>query len=216
MKELYASGQAAALSLGAALCLAAAVAAVPAHAQRGGARPASVERRMEQVNRQAQQYEREELSREMKAGKESPAERRPTQAAVAQIKHDFEHLQAGYNQLVLLMKSERGFDYDSVSGAVAEVHKCAARLKGHLALPRPQPEEAREPRAADAEPAGLKESLLALRKHIYSFVANPLFEKQGVLDVEQAGRASRDLERIIELSEAIRKNGDRRRQPVKP
>ena len=215
MKELYAGGQAAALSLVAALCLAA-VAAVPAHAQRGGARPSSVERRVEQVNRQAQQYEREELSREMKGGKEGPAERRPSPSAVAQIKHDFEHLQAGYNQLVLLMKSERGFDYGSVSGAVAEVHKCAARLRGNLALPRPQPEEAREARAAGPEPAGLRESLLALRKHIYSFVANPLFEKQGVLDVEQAGKASRDLERIIELSDAIRKNGDRQKQPAKP
>lgn len=211
MKDLYVAGKAAALAFGAALSLASW--SVPVRAQRGAARPTSAERRVEQVTRQAQQYEREELAREMKGARENPEERRRAQAAVTQIKHDFEHLQAGYNRIVLASKSGPGFDYDSVSGAVDEVHKCATRLKSSLALPRPQPDEARP---ESAGPGGLKESLLALRKHIYSFVANPLFERPGVLDVELAGKAGRDLDRIIELSEAIRKNGDKSKKPAKP
>jgi hypothetical protein len=53
----------------------------------------------------------------------------------------------------------------------------------------------------------LEESLLKLRKHIYSFVTNPLFEAAPALDVKQADRAGRDLDSILELSEAIRRSG---------
>jgi len=55
----------------------------------------------------------------------------------------------------------------------------------------------------------LEESLLTLRKYIYSFVTNPLFESAAVLDVVRAGKARRDLDEIIELSKSIRKSGDR-------
>jgi hypothetical protein len=60
----------------------------------------------------------------------------------------------------------------------------------------------------------IEESLMTLRKHIYKFVTNPLFESQGVLDLEQGRKAVRDLDRIIELSESIRKSISR--QPVVP
>jgi hypothetical protein len=57
---------------------------------------------------------------------------------------------------------------------------------------------------------------MTLRKHIYDFVTNPLFESQGVLDLEQGRKASRDLDRIIELSESITKSGDKLKKPTKP
>ena len=61
----------------------------------------------------------------------------------------------------------------------------------------------------------IEESLMSLRKHIYDFVTNPLFESPGVLDLEQGRKAGRDLNTIIKLSESITKSGDKLKQPTK-
>jgi hypothetical protein len=53
------------------------------------------------------------------------------------------------------------------------------------------------------------EPLLMLRRYVYSFVTNPLFESKGVLDVRQAKKAGQDLDMIIELSESIKKESDK-------
>jgi len=55
----------------------------------------------------------------------------------------------------------------------------------------------------------MKASLLSLDGSIMSFIKNPIFKNSGVVDVEQAGKASRDLETIIELSNLINKDAQR-------
>jgi NADP-dependent 3-hydroxy acid dehydrogenase YdfG len=59
-------------------------------------------------------------------------------------------------------------------------------------------------------------AFMTLRKHIYDFVTNPLFESLGVVDLEQGIKAGRDLDRIIELSESITKSEDKPKKPTKP
>jgi hypothetical protein len=207
MKGLYAGGRTIAVLGGAALCLLNATEG-PAFAQRGSARPTAAERRVEQMRRQGEQYERDQLSRDLKRGADDPDERRRAQAVAAQIRQDFEGLQAGYNRIVLDMASPEGPHQDLILDAVAKIKKCSSRLKDNLALPQPKEEEDRAVRS-EVRPEQMKESLLRLQKYIYSFVTNPLFEAPAVLDVEQAKKASRDLDKIIELSEGIRKSGDR-------
>jgi hypothetical protein len=50
---------------------------------------------------------------------------------------------------------------------------------------------------------------------IKRFVNNPVFEAVETLDVQAATTAKRDLERIIELSEQIRKKAQNSKQDVK-
>jgi hypothetical protein len=129
-----------------------------------------------------------------------------------QVERDFEGLQAGYNKIVLAMASKERLDMEEVLESVAEVRKRAARLRENLALPRPVEDgekgrpgvTGKEDRAGDAP---VEELLALLRKHIYSFVTNPLFEAAPVLDVEQARKAGRDLDMILELSERLRGGG---------
>ena len=128
---------------------------------------------------------------------------RRAQELAEQVRHDFEGLQAAYNDIVLAMSPKGSHDLDSILDSVGEVKKCAARLRTNLALPRAKDEEHK----AQTEAARTEDSLLLLRKHIYSFVTNPLFEAAPVLNVEQAGKAARDLEMILELSESIRRGG---------
>lgn len=207
VKNFRAGGIGIAVLAGAAACLLAA-SATTARAQGGGSRSRTAERRVDTLNRQGEQYERDKLGREREGPLDAAGERRRAQDRAAQVKRDFEGLQAGYNKIVLAMSSKERRDPDSILESVAEVERCALRLRNNLALPRPKGEKA-DKRGGGPGAAPPEESLLALRKHIYSFVTNPLFESPSVLDVEQAGKAGRDLDMILELSAALRKDGGR-------
>jgi hypothetical protein len=219
MKEIYAEaktvavGIAAAVSSVAALCFLTATSGA-AFAQGGDRRPTPVERRTEILNRQSGEYDLEKASRDLKGRPEKPADRRRAQEVAEQIKHDFEGLQESHNQIVLVMADKEGLNrkHDFVLQAVAEIKKYSTRLKTNLALPKPQQEKAR----VEVNDEQIEESLMTLRKHIYDFVTNPLFESPDVLDLEQGRKAGRDLDRIIELSESITKSGDKLKKPTKP
>ena len=205
MRSLGGTGKAIALAC-AALCVAAA-AEGSALAQRG--RDLGAARRQDQMNRQAAEYERDHQNRDLDPAAAEAAERKRVQATAAQVKHDFEALQTGYNRLVLSLSAKRAADSDdALPAVVAEVNKCAARLKNNLALPRPKEGEAQkvQPAAAPAAAASA-DPLASLGRHLHSFLTNPLFESQAVLDVAQAARAARDLERIIELSDGLKRDG---------
>lgn len=196
----------------AALCLAAATEGA-AFAQRG--RELGSARRQEQMNRQAAEYERDHQNRDLDPAAAEAADRKRVQATAAQVKHDFESLQTGYNRIALsLSKRAAGAD-DALAAVVAEVNKCATRLKSSLALPKPNEGEARTARPATAE-AAAADPLASLGRHLHSFLTNPLFESQSVLDVGQAARAARDLERIIELSDGLKKDGVKPAAAKKP
>lgn len=205
MKNFLRSGGA----RGAALCCAAsfllAASPAPSLAQRGGPGATAAGRRTDTLNRQGEQYERDRLSREGRGAADAPGERRPARDVAGEVRHDFEGLQAAYNKIVLAMAPNGSHDPDSILDSVNEVKKCATRLRSNLALPRAE-DKGDKARDDAAEPP-MEEALRMLRKHIYSFVTNPLFESAPVLNVEQAGKAGRDLDMILELSESIRRGG---------
>ena len=212
MKFLSGTAKATALTA-AALCLAAATEGA-ALAQRG--RELGAARRQDQMNRQAAEYERDNLNRDLDPAAAKAAERKRVQATAAQVKHDFESLQSGYNRIVLSLSPKRAAAADdSLPALVAEVNKSAARLKHSLALPRPKEDEAQKAQPAPAA-AAAAEPLASLGRHLHSFLTTPLFESPGVLDVGQAARAARDLDRIIELSDGLKRDGVKPAAAKKP
>ena len=177
----------------------------PSLAQRGSPGATAAGRRTDTLNRQGEQYERDKLNRADSVSENAPGSHRRAQDLAEQVKHDFEGLQAAYNRIVLAMASEERPDFDSILASVNEVKKCAARLKANLSLPQAGHGEGKA--QSDVGIPLLEESLRRLRKHIYSFITNPLFEATPVFNVEQAGKAGRDLDMILELSEGIRRSG---------
>lgn len=164
-------------------------------------RPSPTERRNDHMSRQREQHERESL-RGPDGKPQKPTDRKPSQAQVTEVKHDFERIQTVYNDVVLAMSHDRPLEYRLILDATAEIRKCADRLKKNLALPPP------EHKVGDKEKVALKEeeikpSLQRLCMHIANFVMNPVFETLAVVDVEQSVKASRDLEEIIRLSDLI-------------
>lgn len=180
-------------------------------AQRGSPGATAAGRRTDTLNRQGEQYERDKLSRDETVTETPPGRRRRAQDLAEQVKHDFEGLQSAYNKIVLAMAPEKHPDFDSILASVNEVKRCAARLKANLALPRAGDEEGKA--RSNVGDLQMEELLRRLRKHIYSFVTNPLFEATPVFNVEQAGKAGRDLDLILALSEGIKRSGKSKGRP---
>jgi hypothetical protein len=172
-------------------------------AQSSGSRPSPIDRRVEEMNRQREQYDRDTLRDGLDRKSQRPADQKAAREITLQVKQDFEHIQSVYNQIVLVMTANSALDYKFIYDATGEVKKSASRLKRNLALPEPEPDEASAKKEADLTQEAIKPSLLKLCSHIVSFVTNPLFETSGVLDVEQSIKASKDLEKVIELSDGI-------------
>src|SRR5688572_9008793 len=175
-----------------------------------GSRPMiPVERRIETLNRQSQESERDSLRREMEGKNRKPVNSKQSQAIKTQIKEDFEALQTAYNEIVINLQSG-SLERDFVLEASADVKKYSARLKENLALPEPEKDAANET-AAKEEPnlSDRRKSLRALCRHIYNFVTNPIFNEPTGLDVEQAANARREIDKIIELSEKIRETAEK-------
>jgi hypothetical protein len=206
MKGSYAKLKTFAIALVAVLCIVAASESSTL-AQAGREIPSSLERRVDQLNRQGVEYERDSLNAELKGGSHGPRDQKRNKMVAAEIQEDFEGLQAGYNRIVLTMASKKEPADDAVMNAVAEIRKCSTRLKTNLALPALDDKEQKEARSDAA--SDKMEPILMLRKYVYSFVTNPLFESKGVLDLRQAKKAGQDLDMIIKLSESIKKEGDK-------
>ena len=167
-------------------------------------RPSAIQRRVEQLNRQGEQFERDNAGRDT-AGAPNRSDRRESAALTARIRKDLEGLQANYNHIVIAMASHKTLPDNQILTAVSEIRDCSIRLKQNLVLPEPKDEKSKAPPASITSDQ-TNASLMALREHIYRFLMNPIFEAPAVLDVEQGKKASRDLDTIIEVSDLISKH----------
>lgn len=140
--------------------------------------------------------------------KERPGRPR-VQQALAQLQEDFSRLQVANRDLLRTALSKNMLDPRFVSKSVFEIKKRAERLNLNLALPEPErPAQVSEAGAAST-PEQLRASVLKLGRLIFSFVDNPFFREESVVDTQLTTKARRDLEDIIELSKQIKKSSDR-------
>ncbi|MFN2597197.1 MAG: hypothetical protein ABR563_08440 [Pyrinomonadaceae bacterium] len=188
-----------------ALCLAAQPATVSAQSSRSAVDRGVALRKADEAREM--EMKRLELAREARA-ESSPAAR----LALRQIGEDFRQMQIVNNEMMRAAfpaGAPRALDYDGIAKATAEINRRAARLRANLQFPRAQGDPGG---GAGREIGGEREmrsSLLSLDGLITSFVNNPTFRKQGVLDAQESGRAHRDLQAVIRLSQKIRQRADR-------
>lgn len=172
----------------------------PVFAQGRGTYP--IDRRIEVINSQSQQYERDRLSRELNGKNRKPVDKKLSQAIKKQIIEDFTAFQDSYNKIVLNLQSGETIDRQFVLETTADIRKYATRLKENLALPEPEKNTAEETKE-EINPDNRRKSLVALCQHIYNFITNPIFNEPTGLDIQQAANARRELYLIIELSDKI-------------
>ena len=133
-----------------------------------------------------------------------PAKAADTRPAYRDVAEDFEQLQLRNYNLSGAAIQGAPLDYARIREEAAEVRKRASRLKGYFSLPELDKGQKQNKGGAILTPEGLRMAVASLDALVNSFVWNPVFQRPGVVDMEQSAKARRDLEEIISLSERIR------------
>jgi len=188
------------LLLGSFVCLIAF--SMPTAAQ-GGGDPAKAQ--MQEMNR------RELQLNSLGGDKGHSNDPKRSQAMMDQVGEDFQRILLLHNEIVRAIAANRPLTYQFISDATGEIRKRSARLQSTLKLQKP--ESTTDNRGAETEPGvpGMNDELIMLCKQIESFVRNPIIEKPGTIDAQQLGKARKDLQSIVELSDAIKKQADKRK-----
>lgn len=140
--------------------------------------------------------------------KESEAVR---ESRFKKIKDDFRSLQTLNNKMMADAWLQDALDYSSIMDMVSKIRGKANDLKDSLTLPESEkPETALKLPSATTVPQ-FREKLLLLDKTIMGFVTNPVFQAANTLDVNQAKKASADLDHVISLSDDLKQNAQKLR-----
>lgn len=153
----------------------------------------AIERRVHTMDKQAQQYEMENMGRD---GKKPQVDAKRAREIKNEIGEDLNALQTAYNDIVLSLQDKTEISNDLVRSHSENVKKRATRLKTNLVLPKPE-----EPTSPKEEPTPTvdtpKKQLRSLAKLIHELITNPIFESTSGLDVKFASKASGDLDMLI-------------------
>ena len=131
------------------------------------------------------------------------------QAMMDQVSEDFERILTLHNEIVRAITANRSLSYKFISDATGEIRRRAARLQSSLKLQKPEPTTENRATRTDLNVTETNDELLVLCQQIESFVRNPIIEKPGTVDAQQLGKARKDLQSVVEISLAIKKQVDK-------
>jgi hypothetical protein len=134
-----------------------------------------------------------------------------SQALMDQVGEDFQRILTLHNEIVRAIGANRSLTYQFISDATGEIRKRSARLQSSLKLQKPEPSTEPPGTETELKVMAMKDELVQLCKQIESFVRNPIIEKPGTVDSQQLEKARKDLQSIVELSDAIKKQADKQK-----
>ena len=134
-----------------------------------------------------------------------PKDPKRSQAMMDQVSEDFQRILTLHNEIVRAIAANRPLSYQFISDATGEIRKRSARLQSSLRLQKPEPTTENRGTGTDLKMTQTKDELILLCKQIESFVRNPIIEKPGTIDARQLAKAREDLQSVVELSDAIKK-----------
>jgi hypothetical protein len=159
---------------------------------------------------QAQEMNRREIQLNNISPKGRPDDPKRAQALMDQVSEDFQRILTRHNELVRAIAGNQSLDYQFIAEAMGEIRKRSSRLQSSLKLEKP--EAVSDDRKTESLLLGLetKDELILLCKKIESFVNNPIIEKPGTVDAQALEKARADLQSIVELSDVMKKQADKR------
>jgi len=146
-------------------------------------------------------------SAEMKVAIEKKDEKR-IEAAIKQVKKDFERIQIVRNEMVRHLLAEKPLDYKFIFEKTGEINERADRLKTFLMPPVPEEKEKSEQSQIELRHEDMKGALVQLCNLMAGFIDNPILKNPDTVDVEQSAKAGGDLIKIIELSGNIKRSAE--------
>jgi len=159
---------------------------------------------------QMQEMNRREIQLNNISEKGRPNDPKRAQALMDQVNEDFQRILTRHNELVRAIDANQPLDYQFVAEATGEIRKRSTRLQSSLKLEKPEPVS--DDRKTETLLAGMetKDEMILLCKKIESFVTNPIIEKPGTVDAQALEKARTDLQNIVELSDVMKKQADKR------
>ena len=158
---------------------------------------------------QMQEMDRRELQLNSVGTDKRSNDPKRSQAMMDQVSEDFQRILTLHNEIVRAIAANRSLSYQFISDATGEIKKRSARLQSSLKLQKPEPTTENRVRGMDLKTIETKHELILLCRQIESFVRNPIIDKPGTVDAQQLGKARRDLQSIVELSDEIKKQVDK-------
>jgi|SRR4030095_1651991 hypothetical protein len=128
------------------------------------------------------------------------------------IKDDFRDLQSLNNKMMADAWLQDTLDYSLIAEMVSKIRGKANDLKDSLSLPQSEKPETPLKMPTVTTGRNFREELLLLDKTIMRFVTNPIFQAANTVDVNQAIKASDDLEQVLSLTDHLKKNAQRLRK----
>jgi hypothetical protein len=160
---------------------------------------------------QMQEMNRRELQLNSLGDKRQPNDPKRSQAMMDQVSEDFQRILTLHNEIVRAIAANRSLSYQFISDAAGEIRKRSARLQSSLKLPKPAPTTESRGTETELNVMEMKDELILLCRQIESFVRNPIIDKPGTVDAQQLGKARQDLQSVVELSDAIKKQVDKQK-----
>jgi len=136
---------------------------------------------------------------------------RRSEAMMAQVRGDFQRILTLHNEIVRSIAARRALSPQFISDATHEIKKRAARLQTSLKLPKPEFTPDHRVMGKNLQAVETKDELILLCKQIESFVRNPIIDQPGTIDAQQIEKARKDLQSVVELSDAIKKQVDKQK-----
>lgn len=118
-----------------------------------------------------------------------------------QVQEDFVRLQMASDELQKTVAANTILDFRLLKSLADQIKKRAVRLEQNLPLPAPDD----APDEPESEAETLEAAVKALDVAVIRFADNPVFKQSLVVDVIGGARARRDLEKVILLSENLKK-----------
>jgi hypothetical protein len=128
------------------------------------------------------------------------------------IKDDFRDLQSLNNKMMADAWLQDTLDYSSIADMVAKIRGKANDLKDGLSLPESENPQTDSKLPAVTTVRQFREELLLLDKTLMNFVNNPVFQAANAVDVNQAKKASKDLDQVISLTNDLKQNAQKLRK----
>ncbi len=160
---------------------------------------------------QMQEMDRREMQLNNGIGeRRRPNDPKRAQAMMDQVSEDFQRILTRHNEIVRAIAANQSLNYQFISDATAEIKKRSTRLQSSLKLQKPETTTANTKTESALIGMETKDQMILLCKQIETFVKNPIIEKPGTIDAQALEKARKDLQRIVELSDVIKKQADKR------
>ena len=170
--------------------------------------PGAGDKNLGDRNIKERSVELERVSRDAK--KATPASPEDRERQFREIKEDFERIQHSQSEIVAGYTKAKTVDYEKISENAEKIHVGGKRLMVNLFPPVEQKKGDRKvEKLAEPMPTEIKTLIVDLDNAIGAFTANPMFTNPQVVNVEDNKKAKAELEKIIGVSSALKKESDK-------